>query len=613
MAAQDGSYYGFTDRMLGLGWGFEQYRNNANYRGLPTTQYLNIHRQRWSKLKPGCALCFLGIITDFEALYLVHRVPRVGRPRPGVPRPGPLRSGLIQRAQALPRLDAPAPHDARGTHLRAREVLDNSKIYFSVRPRWEYENVLGYGGNGIAMKFRYRPIGQNPLRLVVKVGLDGWDDQGIRREEKYTRKMHRAAHCVQLITRDRVDLPQSRQWIYDVPERDDSSEDADSSGDESRDDRPNAAYRDKRTRRQRKMNVAAAQLKAQNHRARQLAAEARLNERNIAIRAQQEGGALGGPVMDPFDIYRQDYLLMEFCPYGDLQNLIYRLNEMNRTVPNRVLWGFWLCLVRACVAMQYPPRKFHLKRRDDPPPLVNAQPGVDISAGGKVVGTELYEDIPSARRRWAMKRFVHFDIDPKNIFISELDIDAKDEEHRHIPKLKLGDFGLAEEIKLYKMNDYYLYRRDLAKFGYFAPEQFGVDWDYIAKPDGTAISPTGPEISEQSIAGNYGPHTNVWGIAIVLWQLITKMEGPVPPQLHRGVRGSNIPTHYCPLLLTDDEYAWVDIELRETIARCMAHDPKDRPRPATLLAAAKRGIEKRFGGETNDFIQRWIQDMIFDP
>ncbi|KAI6086053.1 hypothetical protein F4821DRAFT_239244 [Hypoxylon rubiginosum] len=56
---------------------------------------------------------------------------------------------------------------------------------------------------------------------------------------------------------------------------------------------------------------------------------------------------------------------------------------------------------------------------------------------------------------------------------------------------------------------YYLAYRSVGKHGYHAPEQFGPEWEK------TGYLGNGPEVSEDPVAGNYGSHTNVWGMALV--------------------------------------------------------------------------------------------------
>lgn len=56
-------------------------------------------------------------------------------------------------------------------------------------------------------------------------------------------------------------------------------------------------------------------------------------------------------------------------------------------------------MVRSCVAMKYPPRKFHPDR-----PTWRRPNG----------RTDLIERIPPPHKRWRAKNWVHFDIDPTN-------------------------------------------------------------------------------------------------------------------------------------------------------------------------------------------------------
>lgn len=47
---------------------------------------------------------------------------------------------------------------------------------------------------------------------------------------------------------------------------------------------------------------------------------------------------------DPDDAFHKDYIISDFMSNGDLASLIWRLLDQNETtIPNRVLWSFWLC------------------------------------------------------------------------------------------------------------------------------------------------------------------------------------------------------------------------------------------------------------------------------
>ena len=59
-------------------------------------------------------------------------------------------------------------------------------------------------------------------------------------------------------------------------------------------------------------------------------------------------------------------------------------------------------MVKSCLAMKYPPRKFHPDRARGAGPSAEKD------------GQDLDEQVPPAKRRWRAKRMVHFDIDPSN-------------------------------------------------------------------------------------------------------------------------------------------------------------------------------------------------------
>lgn len=99
-----------------------------------------------------------------------------------------------------------------------------------------------------------------------------------------------------------------------------------------------------------------------------------------------------------------------------------------------------------------------------------------------------------------------------------------------------------------------------------------------------------------------------------MWQLITKQRAPQPPDLQLSrVAQSQMPNHYGIDILTEPEYNKVDRNLRETVAKCLAHEPKNRPEPRTLVREAKRVLRRRVPGEPDDAIRQWVQDVLFNP
>ncbi|KAI1194240.1 hypothetical protein F5X97DRAFT_327797 [Nemania serpens] len=113
-------------------------------------------------------------------------------------------------------------------------------------------------------------------------------------------------------------------------------------------------------------------------------------------------------------------IMLELLENGDLSHFIVKVRERYDTIPNRVLWRFFLCLVRMCIGLTYPP-----DRREE----YNGLPG------------PIKETVPDPLKR-NPSRIVHFDIDPKNVLIG----DFVGDNHEVTPLLKLGDFGLATEV-----------------------------------------------------------------------------------------------------------------------------------------------------------------------
>lgn len=90
---------------------------------------------------------------------------------------------------------------------------------------------------------------------------------------------------------------------------------------------------------------------------------------------------------------------MEFSKLGDMRHAIQRLEAANRHLPSEALWLIFDCLVKACIAMEYPPR------------YVTAGPILDPD------GDYLPEVIPPGGQAAPANGFrgvVHFDLDPQN-------------------------------------------------------------------------------------------------------------------------------------------------------------------------------------------------------
>ncbi|TGJ86460.1 hypothetical protein E0Z10_g2289 [Xylaria hypoxylon] len=69
-------------------------------------------------------------------------------------------------------------------------------------------------------------------------------------------------------------------------------------------------------------------------------------------RAMLEEQARGGWVPKP---RRCPTFAVEYLPNGSLGDFVERIRQARQFVPNRLQWRIWLCLVRQCVAMAFPP------------------------------------------------------------------------------------------------------------------------------------------------------------------------------------------------------------------------------------------------------------------
>ncbi|KAK9771651.1 putative Protein kinase domain-containing protein [Seiridium cardinale] len=547
-----------------------------------------------------------------------RRAPTVGERRDWeLPRPVDSRHGLQPaqgpieykpsvRPPAGPNLDKVTTARGLGRHARAVfDRLQDTHKWFNGDPWFHhpsvvYHKLLGYGASNLALHYTFGAADLE-RNFVLKVGLhDPLNDPRIRKEAKMLRKVRRSQHIVQALKPSQFGLASSTGPAQEPMELDDSSAPDDSSSDETVSS--NSGPEPKRKRR----DFTDGQLARKDRRMRGTIAgrlRPRDNRRREYIAEKEESPAA-----------QREYLLLEYMENGTLEDFIWRLNELDQKCPNRVLWSFWVCLIRACIAMAYPVHKFHPRRKD-----------------ATVTGA-LSESIPANhnKREW-IRPMVHFAIDPTNVYIGKIPTDVKHDEHveEATPILKasvqeLGGFSVAEVVKKEKRNWYYESRRTSGKHGFFAPEQFSEIWDKLG------ADMDGPELGDSPIAGNYGPAMNIWGIATTLVCVITRCEPLMPPRAAKvkvlAREGDDSTTwwnHYSygAMLVKqpdDEKWSYVDQELRETLAKCLARDPSHRPDLKTLLDQAVDKCEEDgpwvyADGESdadNDFVHEWMDKIL---
>ncbi|KAI1074578.1 kinase-like domain-containing protein [Whalleya microplaca] len=121
---------------------------------------------------------------------------------------------------------------------------------------------------------------------------------------------------------------------------------------------------------------------------------------------------------DPLDSAPGRTLMMQLLENGSLHTFLTRCQTTGRPLPNRFLLRVFMCLVRSCIAMAWPPRK----------------------PRGARATTERPPSDPARLQQASHIR--HGDMHFGNLMFGGLD----EEEHSVIPVLKLIDFGRATPI-----------------------------------------------------------------------------------------------------------------------------------------------------------------------
>ncbi|KAH6655892.1 hypothetical protein BKA67DRAFT_251365 [Truncatella angustata] len=431
----------------------------------------------------------------------------------------------------------PRDHADRPLQNRVRKCTR----WFTARdPQWVARRVLGAGGAGIAILFNYSGPGSSALLdgdVVVKIANQSWDSQELRLEARATKRQRFSAHCIQMMEPEDLNLARQAPALDPLPS-DDSSHDE--LTDEERPG-PRTRRRPLRPRPRRERSAYHWKLHKQRH-------KNLYDGRKNMLKTDDEQARISD---------RRDFILLEYMQNGSLGGLIDRLVKEGGgdlvEIPNRVLWAFWLCLVRACIGMEYPPKRFHPNRPDN---VFSIRPGMGRTLKSHGISPvdpttqdhlnflaqqgDWIESVPHTQDlRNQANNVVHFDIEPSNVFIGDFELsdealaqwqttldrgegetirslvstlpraDRLKGEHELVPRLKVADFGTADRIKSYKRNIYYHRRRTWGKRGIYAPEQFCSEWDLIPE------DPNGDEAGLDDVAGNYSCKTNIWQIAWV--------------------------------------------------------------------------------------------------
>ncbi|RDL42436.1 uncharacterized protein BP5553_02415 [Venustampulla echinocandica] len=257
--------------------------------------------------------------------------------------------------------------------------------------------------------------------------------------------------------------------------------------------------------------------------------------------------------LDPEFNGRFRRLIMEYFPLGSLWDLIDRRQLLAMPFEEVTLWRIFDCLVDGITVMS------------------NGSEAVVDSATGNARFSLLPARSPlrspeASEAKW--QEVYHLDLKPANIMLGDRDMN-----HSWTPVAKVSDFGCSEAVppkdKQTPRWKYGLRRPGTA--GYHPPEQSTKRWEYL-------------DWETSGVAGNYGPHTNVWAIGLIMWDLATlkdrtsEYEGPVQlkpffPSWQISKRPAKGLTHG-KYLQTVPRYSQT---FKDLVYECLYEKPKHRP------------------------------------
>ncbi|KAG8164362.1 hypothetical protein KVR01_006280 [Diaporthe batatas] len=175
----------------------------------------------------------------------------------------------------------------------------------------------------------------------------------------------------------------------------------------------------------------------------------------------------------------------------------------------------------------------------------------------------------------------------------------------------------ASEVDIHlKTNRYYIVR---IFGGTEEREQFHKEWDYVR------VLPQ-DEFPLPSVAGRFGPISNIWAIAMVLHCMITQNYPPEPPAAFGPMNGpdATLMPHGIRAFrdvngnVVDQFYthgSWLrdadinDNQLKGLLIRCLADRPIDRPDPIELQAYLDKA-DKILAWDDDPDDREWFEELV---
>ncbi|KAK2029959.1 kinase-like protein [Colletotrichum zoysiae] len=298
-----------------------------------------------------------------------------------------------------------------------------------------------------------------------------------------------------------------------------------------------------------------------------------------------------------------NFIFVEHAAQGDLNVWLSKASRSGNPWPVRAIWMLFRSLVQGLIGMGYPPKEGSGGAN---------RPEWDPN---EPIDEHLPDDYPMSEN-YTPQQTTHFDLEPSNVLASS------SVDNGNMPIFKIADFGSAQFFSEYATNPAYFNKELFWKCrfsgtgNYFTPEQFTRQWDhldlqtyladdnlpnYFVVVDGT----------KPPVAGNYGMHSNVFQVGVIIWCAITLCAfQPLTAMNYKLPGGQNIVTWGG--ALQNERFNKVDKELRGLVQRCMADNPTHRP----SLGLIMRIIEDRLGAnglESEEAVATWAQEFFSSP
>ncbi|KAI5918243.1 hypothetical protein F4810DRAFT_600515 [Camillea tinctor] len=276
------------------------------------------------------------------------------------------------------------------------------------------------------------------------------------------------------------------------------------------------------------------------------------------------------PPMTPFNrifpglrrrMTRDDFMFLEYLENGSMGDFLEKMMDWQGVarIPNRMLWRCFLCLIRACIAMAWPP--------------------TEQDAGNNTEVIESTKDVEA-------RGIVHDDLHVGNVMFGPLINDPDEPEHHaSVPMLKMIDFG-----RMYERED---------------------------RP-GKWNQPTG--VTDNIFAISILMVNLIEGSSFSAYVMSPSTPNILDFQLHPG--GATLQTT-ATSLLENGRFPLLDPLLRGYVCACASPHPNQRPPLANLATAAMAAIRNHdqawyaanlpdaAGDESDDNVEWFVQNFLF--